>query len=106
MRAIAAEADVSLGNAYYYFKSKEPLIQAFDDRTHLEHAEAAAPLLEREADLAARIVGVAEAWVDVMEPYRAFAGRSSRPADRQVLSARSAGNRQAPGEPPSRYGKT
>ncbi len=74
MRAIAAEADVSLGNAYYYFKSKEHLIQAFYDRTQLEHAEAAAPLLAREADLAARIVGVAEAWVDVMEPYRAFAG--------------------------------
>jgi AcrR family transcriptional regulator len=74
MRAIAAEADLSLGNAYYYFKSKEHLIQAFYDRTQLEHAEAAAPVLERESDLAARIVGVAEAWVDAMEPYRAFAG--------------------------------
>ncbi len=74
MRAIAAEAEVSLGNAYYYFKSKEHLIQAFYDRTQLEHAEAAAPVLEREEDLAARIVGVSEAWVDAMEPYRAFAG--------------------------------
>jgi AcrR family transcriptional regulator len=74
MRAIAAEADVSLGNAYYYFKSKEHLIQAFYDRTQLEHAEAAEPVLEREVDLAARIIGVIEAWVDAMEPYRAFAG--------------------------------
>ena len=50
MRAVAAEADVSLGNAYYYFKSKEHLIQAFYDRTQLERAEAAAPLLERGAN--------------------------------------------------------
>jgi AcrR family transcriptional regulator len=74
MRAIAAEAGVSVGNAYYYFRSKEHLIQAFYDRAQVEHAVAAAPVLERETDLTARIAGVIEAWIDVMEPYRAFAG--------------------------------
>ena len=29
MRAVAQKAGVSLGNAYYYFRSKEYLIQAF-----------------------------------------------------------------------------
>ena len=74
VRAIAAEAGVSLGNAYYYFESKQHLIQAFYDRSQLEHAEASRPVIERERDLEARIVGVVMVWLDVMEPYRAFAG--------------------------------
>jgi len=40
MRAIAERAGVALGNAYYYFGSKEHLIQAFYDRTHVEHLAA------------------------------------------------------------------
>ena len=75
MRAVAAEAGVSVGNAYYYFESKEQLIQGFYDRAQVDHAVAARPVLEAEADLAARIVGVGEAWLDVMEPYRPFAGK-------------------------------
>ena len=38
MRAIAKEAGVSVGNAYYYFESKEFLIQGFYDRMTHEHA--------------------------------------------------------------------
>ena len=75
MRAIAAEAGVSVGNAYYYFESKEQLIQAFYDRAQVEHAEASRPVLDSERDLAARIVGVVEAWVRTMDPYRPFAGK-------------------------------
>jgi AcrR family transcriptional regulator len=74
MRAIASEAGVSVGNAYYYFSSKEHLIQAFYDQAHLMHEAAARPILQAESDLTARITGVIEAWVDVIEPYRAFAG--------------------------------
>src|SRR5579864_4976953 len=74
MRAIAAEAGVSLGNAYYYFESKQHLIQAFYDRTQIEHADASQAVLTGVVDLAGRIVGVTDAWLDVMEPYRAFAG--------------------------------
>lgn len=74
MRAIAAEAGVSVGNAYYYFSTKQHLIQAFYDRTQIEHAEAARPVLDRETDLGARMLGVIEVWLDIMEPYRTFAG--------------------------------
>src|SRR5436190_21946166 len=42
MRAIAKRAGVSLGNAYYYFSSKEHLIQAFYHRTHEQHLAALA----------------------------------------------------------------
>src|SRR5258706_14182262 len=75
MRAIATEAGVSVGNAYYYFESKEQLIQGFYDRAQVDHAAAARPVLEAEVDLAARIVGVGEAWLEVMDPYRPFAGK-------------------------------
>lgn len=74
MRAIAAEAGVSVGNAYYYFQSKEHLIQAFYDRAQADHAEAARPVLRRERDLAARIACVLEAWVDAFDEFHAFAG--------------------------------
>ena len=75
MRAIAAETGVSVGNAYYYFESKEQLVQGFYDRAQVDHAAAARPVLDAEVDLAARIVGVGEAWLQVMEPYRPFAGK-------------------------------
>jgi AcrR family transcriptional regulator len=75
MRAIAAEAGVSVGNAYYYFRSKEQLVQGFYDRAQVDHQAVARPVLDRERDLAARIVGVADAWLVTMTPYRPFAGK-------------------------------
>ena len=74
MRAIAARAGVSVGNAYYYFASKEHLIQGFYDRAGEEHRERAARLLASETDLSARVAGVLHAWIDTMGPYHAFAG--------------------------------
>ena len=74
MRAIATEAGVSVGNAYYYFASKEHLIQAFYDDAHRQHALAARRALDHEPDLTVRIVGTIEVWIDLMDPYRAFAG--------------------------------
>src|SRR4051812_15016027 len=72
MRAIAAAAGVSVGNAYYYFDSKEQLIQGFYDRAQVDHAARSRQTLDTERDLAARIAGVAEAWLVAMEPYREF----------------------------------
>jgi AcrR family transcriptional regulator len=80
MRAIAGEAEVSLGNAYYYFSSKEHLIQAFYDQVQHEHAEAVAPLLRREAGFVRRLDGVLQAWVSVAAPYHEFAGKFFRNA--------------------------
>jgi AcrR family transcriptional regulator len=75
MRAIASEAGVSVGNAYYYFGSKEHLVQAFYDQLQEEHAAAASSVLAAESGFADRLAGVMLAWVDVAEPHHAFAGQ-------------------------------
>ncbi|MGW4286355.1 TetR family transcriptional regulator [Streptomyces sp. NPDC004673] len=73
MRAIAKEAGVSVGNAYYYFAGKEHLIQGFYDRIAAEHQVAARSVLQTETDLEARLAGVLTAWLDMAEPYHEFA---------------------------------
>jgi len=74
MRAIAAEAGVSLGNAYYYFASKESLIQAIYAQSHDEHAAASEPVLARERSFRARLAGLMKAKLDTLAPYHRFAG--------------------------------
>ena len=75
MRAIADEAGVSAGNAYYYFGSKEHLVQAFYDQMQDEHARAADAALASTPAFADRLRGVCLAWVEVAEPYHEFAGK-------------------------------
>ncbi len=75
MRAIAERAGVALGNAYYYFHSKEHLIQAFYGRTHQDHLNASAALLSEERDLKARLLGVMRAKIETIEAYHQFAGK-------------------------------
>ncbi|MCC6405584.1 MAG: TetR family transcriptional regulator [Planctomycetes bacterium] len=74
MRRIAEGAGVALGNAYYYFESKEHLIQGFYAKTHVEHLAACEPILAREKDLVARLKGVLHAKVDTAEPYHRISG--------------------------------
>ena len=74
MRAIAQDAEVSLGSAYYYFESKEHLIQAFYERSHLEHMAACTDVLETEGDLRLRLVGVMRAKLGTSMPYHRFSG--------------------------------
>jgi len=74
MRAVASEAGVALGNAYYYFKSKEHLIQGFYERTHEEHMAALLPRLETERDLAKRLELLLVTKIETSEPYHRFSG--------------------------------
>jgi AcrR family transcriptional regulator len=73
MRAIASAAGVSTGNAYYYFSSKEDLIQEFYLRNHAEHAAASRDLLDRDDEFAVRLRGTVTSLIDVLNPYHAFA---------------------------------
>ncbi len=74
MRAIAERAGVAVGNAYYYFRSKEHLIQAFYARTHEEHLAASREILARERGLRERLLGVMRTKLDTIMPYHRFAG--------------------------------
>jgi AcrR family transcriptional regulator len=74
MRAVADEAGVALGNAYYYFASKEHLIQAFYARTVDAHVAKVGPIVAKERDFAKRLAAVLHAKVDVDEPYHRFSG--------------------------------
>ena len=73
MRAVADKANLSLGNAYYYFPSKEHLIQAFYHRTHEQHLAASLPALEKERTLKNRLLTVMHLKVETIEPYHEFA---------------------------------
>lgn len=73
MRAIAHAAGVSTGNAYYYFSSKEDLIQEFYLRSHAEHAAACRDLLDGDDEFASRLRGTVRSLIDVLNPYHSFA---------------------------------
>jgi AcrR family transcriptional regulator len=75
MRAVASAAGVSVGNAYYYFSSKEELVQGFYDVLVVDHAERCAGVFATSTDFADRLRGTLLAWVAAAEPYHAFAGQ-------------------------------
>lgn len=75
MRAVAAEAGVSLGNAYYYFASKEHLVQGFYDRIQGEHRDLALARLAGVRDFPSRLAIAEESFLDAAAPYHPFAGR-------------------------------
>jgi AcrR family transcriptional regulator len=75
MRAIAKEAGVATGNAYYYFSSKEELIQEFYARNQADHTVASRPVLDTETRLGPRLRGVLRALIDTQAPYHAFAAK-------------------------------
>jgi AcrR family transcriptional regulator len=80
MRLIAEDAGVSVGNAYYYFRSKEDLMQAYYQGLFEAFSVDAAPVLREKSEFVDRLSGVIVAWVKVARPYHAFAGSFFRTA--------------------------
>lgn len=80
MRAIATEAGLAASNAYYYFPSKDHLVQEFYTRIQQEHRKAAAPRLETAGDFGERLHAAMTTGVEAMDPYHAFAGKFFRVA--------------------------
>ena len=74
MRKVAERAGVSVGNAYYYFESKEHLVQGFYGRSDEDHHAACAPILATETSFKKRLEKVLEAKLDTSEPYHHFSG--------------------------------
>lgn len=74
MRAIATEAGVSVGNAYYYYGSKDHLMQAYYDLLQDQHRVAVEPILASEKRFVPRLAGVLRIWLEVAAPYHEFAG--------------------------------
>lgn len=74
MRAIAAAAGVSVGNAYYYFPSKDHLVQAFYATVQDAHADACAEVLATPGPFVDRLRAAMLTGVEVMAPYHGFAG--------------------------------
>ncbi|MFJ2865038.1 TetR family transcriptional regulator [Kitasatospora sp. NPDC087314] len=80
MRAIATEAGVSVGNAYYYFAAKEFLIQGFYDRMTYDHAADARNRMANTRDFAERLEIALTSWLDTAAPYHEFAAQFFRTA--------------------------
>lgn len=80
MRAIAAEAGVSVGNAYYYFESKEFLIQGFYDLMTYDHAQDARRRMAGHTEFADRLEIALTSWLDCAAEYHTFASQFFRTA--------------------------
>lgn len=74
MRGIAKQAGLSVGNAYYYFPSKEHIVQAFYGRIAEDAILACSPVLDEEQAFAKRLRGVLRRKLEVIEPYHRFSG--------------------------------
>lgn len=70
MRAVAEEAGVSLGNTYYYFKSKDELVHRFYADIQAQAFASCEGVLSVETNLRGRLVGVIRAQLAVSLPYQ------------------------------------
>jgi AcrR family transcriptional regulator len=70
IRDIAAGAGLSLGAAYYYFKSKEAIVGAYYEYVQDEHMVRAREAFARGGDLRARLRAAFHAKIDIMQDDR------------------------------------
>ncbi|XVQ52185.1 TetR/AcrR family transcriptional regulator [Streptomyces sp. CA-142005] len=68
---IARAAEVPLGNVYYYFKTKDQLVEAAVD-AHCEQLDALTDRLDALPDPAARLKALVAGWVDQRETAARF----------------------------------
>ncbi|GAA5037324.1 hypothetical protein GCM10025738_25430 [Microbacterium fluvii] len=73
MRKVAADAGVSVGNAYYYFPTKTHLVQELYVEVQEAHRDAVTPLLAKTADLTDRLGVVFRCGLDQLAPFHGFA---------------------------------
>jgi AcrR family transcriptional regulator len=69
IRLIASEAEISVGNAYYYFPTKNHLVQELYLRVQDEHRLRVTTVLDSTTDLAKRLEGALLAGLDSLTPY-------------------------------------
>jgi AcrR family transcriptional regulator len=75
MRELAAAAGLSLGSAYYYFPSKEAIIQAYYDEVQAEHARrVGSALTERNLDFHERLRLAFHSKLDILHGDRKLLG--------------------------------
>jgi AcrR family transcriptional regulator len=75
MREIATASGVALGAAYYYFSSKEAIIQAYYDEVQTEHARRVeAALAAGKLDLKARLSAAFHTKLDIVQHDRKLLG--------------------------------
>nr|BFE55850.1 TetR family transcriptional regulator [Dactylosporangium thailandense] len=75
MRGIAQAAGVSVGNAYYYFPSKDHLVQQFYATVQEDTAAAVAEALAEPGPFDERLRVALTGMLETMTPYHAFAGK-------------------------------
>lgn len=81
MREIAADAEVAVGAAYYYFDSKDAIVMAFYEQSQNEMKAAIEELLSRCRTLEDRLRGIITEKFDCFAPNRKLLGTLSAHAD-------------------------
>jgi AcrR family transcriptional regulator len=70
MRQVAAEADVALGAAYYYFKSKDEVVMEFYRASQADAVSGLEAILKEEKRLGARVIRMTEERLALFKPYK------------------------------------